>query len=106
MGWMWRKVFGLGGPFHATLSDRGWGWSIGLPFLRYGVGPSGAPYVSIGIPGTGLYFTKFLRRTLPRPNPSSSSTPPPASTTALSPPPSQLSANKRIVERFKSQSTP
>jgi hypothetical protein len=78
MGWMWRKVYGLGDPFHVTLSNRGWGLSIGLPFLRYGVGPSDTPYVSIGIPGTGLYFTKFLRRTLPRSNPLSSTPPAPS----------------------------
>jgi hypothetical protein len=45
MGWMWRRTFWLGGPFRATLSNRGWGWSIGLPFRRYGVGPSGSTYV-------------------------------------------------------------
>jgi hypothetical protein len=105
MGWMWRKTFGLGGPFHATLSNRGWGWSIGLPFLRYGVGPSGTPYVSIGIPGTGFYFTKFLRRSLPHPTPSGL-TPPPASTPAHLAPTSQQTANQKIIERLKSQSPP
>ena len=59
MPWIWRRVFRFG-PMRTTLSNRGWGWSFGLPFLRYGIGPSGARYVSIGIPGTGLYFTKFL----------------------------------------------
>lgn len=62
MGWRWRKTF-YAGPFRTTLSRRGWGWSFGLPFLRYGVGPTGRAYVSIGIPGTGLYFTKLLGRT-------------------------------------------
>jgi hypothetical protein len=105
MGWMWRKTFWLGGPFRATLSNRGWGWSIGLPFLRYGVGPSGTPYVSFRIPRTGLYFTKFLRRSLPYRKPSNA-TASPAGTTTHSAPTSQLSANQKIIEGLRNQSTP
>jgi hypothetical protein len=61
MVWLWRKVYQFG-PLRATVSNRGVGWSIGLRFLRFGVGPGGTCYVSIGVPGTGLYFTKLLGR--------------------------------------------
>src|SRR5262249_12087259 len=106
MPWLWRKVFRFG-PMRATLSNRGLGSSLGIPFLRYGIGPSGTRYVSIGIPGTGLYFTKFLGRgarsfkpllhtQLPQQNPSVTATPIP----------SHLSANQRIVEAYKNKGIP
>lgn len=34
--------------------------SWGIPGFRFGVSPSGRKYFSIGIPGTGLYFIKYL----------------------------------------------
>lgn len=34
--------------------------SWGVPGLRFGVSPSGRKYISFGIPGTGLYFIKYL----------------------------------------------
>lgn len=65
MGWRWRRVFGRG-PFRVTLSKGGVGWSVGVPGLRYGRSPNGQPYISIGIPGTGLYCIKYLRRSVTR----------------------------------------
>lgn len=59
--WRFRKVFGRG-PFRWTLSKRGVGWSWGIPGLRYGVSPSGQRYVSFSIPGTGLYWIKYLKQ--------------------------------------------
>ena len=61
MGWVFRKSFGRG-PFRWTLSKRGVGWSVGIPGLRYGVSPTGQRYVSVGIPNTGLYWTKHFGR--------------------------------------------
>jgi len=59
MGWRFRKIF-QSGPFRWTWTKKGLGWSIGLPGLRYGVSPNGSRYISFGIPGTGLYFIKYL----------------------------------------------
>jgi hypothetical protein len=59
MGWRFRKTFGRG-PFRWTLSKKGIGWSWGIPGLRTGVSPSGQRYVSVGIPGTGLYYIKYF----------------------------------------------
>lgn len=59
MSWIFRKVF-RAGPFRVTLSKAGVGMSWGIPGFRFGVSPSGRKYFSIGIPGTGLYFVKYL----------------------------------------------
>ena len=59
MAWRWRKVFGRG-PLRTTVSKKGVGFSFGIPGLRYGVSPDGRRYVSVGIPGTGLYWIKYL----------------------------------------------
>lgn len=67
MSWRFRKVFGRG-PFRWTLSKGGIGWSFGIPGLRYGVSPNGSRYISVGLPGTGLYWIKYLqqkRQTMP-----------------------------------------
>ncbi|MBM3379908.1 MAG: DUF4236 domain-containing protein [Betaproteobacteria bacterium] len=61
MGWRWRKTLGRG-PLRWTVSRRGIGWSFGVPGFRYGRSPSGCPYISIGLPGTGLYWIKYLGR--------------------------------------------
>jgi hypothetical protein len=76
--WRFRKVFGRG-PFRWTLSKRGIGWSWGIPGLRYGVSPSGQRYISFSIPGTGLYWIKYLKQ-----KPGSS--PPPAVLSPAPPP--------------------
>lgn len=62
MSWIFRKVF-RSGPFRTTLSKGGVGMSWGIPGFRFGVSPSGRKYFSIGIPGTGLYFIKYLDST-------------------------------------------
>ncbi|MBM3128292.1 MAG: DUF4236 domain-containing protein [Chloroflexi bacterium] len=59
MSWRFRKVFRRG-PIRWTLSKHGVGSSVGIPGLRYGVMANGQRYVSIGIPGTGLYWFKNL----------------------------------------------
>ena len=43
-----------------TLSARGVGWSVGVPGFRYGISASGRRYISIGIPGTGIYGIQYL----------------------------------------------
>lgn len=59
MGWRFRKIF-QSGPFRWTWTKKGVGWSIGIPGFRYGRSPNGCRYISFGIPGTGLYFIKYL----------------------------------------------
>jgi len=56
-----RKMFGRG-PLRFTLTKRGLGWRLGNRFVRYGVSPDGRRYISFGIPGTGLYWIKYLDR--------------------------------------------
>lgn len=59
MSWIFRKIFRFG-PFRTTLSKGGVGMSWGIPGFRVGISPTGRKYLSIGIPGTGLYFLKYL----------------------------------------------
>jgi hypothetical protein len=59
MRWRWRKTIGMG-PFRTTVCTRGVGWSVGIPGFRYGISPTGRRYISVGIPGTGLYGIQYL----------------------------------------------
>lgn len=56
MGLKWRKSMNIG-PVRANLSTRGVGWSINLGIFRLGLNAQGSMYFSVGIPGTGLYYT-------------------------------------------------
>lgn len=62
MSWRWTQRIRLGGGLRATLSQGGVGWSWGIPGLRFGISPRGQKWVSIGFPGLGLYFIKYLGR--------------------------------------------
>jgi hypothetical protein len=59
MGWRFRKQFGSGGV-RGSISKHGMGISWGIPGLRFGVSPTGRRFVSISIPGTGLYWIKYF----------------------------------------------
>lgn len=59
MGWRIGRTIRLG-PFRWNLSRRGVGVSWGFPGFRYGVNAYGRRYISIGIPGTGIHFYKYL----------------------------------------------
>jgi len=59
MGWRLRRSASFG-PFRLNLSRNGIGWSWGIPGLRYGRTATGRPYVSVGFPGLGLYWMKYL----------------------------------------------
>jgi hypothetical protein len=61
MGWRFRKIFSQG-PFRITWTGMGMGWSVGIPGFRYGVAANGRRYVSVGFPGTGLYYVHYLNR--------------------------------------------
>lgn len=61
MGWVFRKSFNKG-PLRTNISKRGVGFSIGPRGLRFGINPQGRLYFSIGIPGSGLYYIKYLSK--------------------------------------------
>lgn len=73
MPWRFRKVF-RAGPFRWWLCRSGIGYSWGIPGFRVGVAANGVRYLSIGIPGTGLYFIKYFSRSRPGFAPISSKT--------------------------------
>jgi hypothetical protein len=59
MGLRFRKIF-TSGPLRSTFTGKGMGWSIGVPGLRLGIAASGGLYITLGLPGSGFCFTKFL----------------------------------------------
>lgn len=59
MSWVFRRIFQFG-PIRGTVSKKGVGMSWGIRGFRIGISASGKKCVTIGIPGTGLYFTKYL----------------------------------------------
>ena len=61
MGFRFRKVFNAG-PMRTTWSGRGMGWNVGIPGFRYGIAANGRHYISVGFPGTGLYYIHYLNR--------------------------------------------
>jgi hypothetical protein len=75
------------GPFRTTLSTRGVGWSVGVPGFRYGISPTGRRYISVGIPGTGLYGIQYLTPEPPQTLQSQSVQPAISAPTVHTPPP-------------------
>jgi len=69
VAWRFRRAL-RAGWLRLNLSRGGIGWSVGPRFARLGVSANGRKYVSCGIPGTGLYFFRYLdygrTRHLPR----------------------------------------
>jgi len=59
MGFRYRKSLRLG-PVRINLGKRGIGTSIGVPGFRVTNSSNGRKYVTIGLPGTGLSWTKTL----------------------------------------------
>ncbi len=99
MGWRFHRSFKTG-PIRWNLSRRGVGASWGIPGFRVGMSADGKRYLSIGIPGTGLYYQHYFGRTrsgrasvnpnpypvpVPVPFSGGSSLPPPANTSVSSP---------------------
>ena len=56
MGLRWRKSINMG-QVRANVSNSGVGWSINLGLFRLGLSTQRKIYFSIGIPGTGFYYT-------------------------------------------------
>lgn len=101
MSWRWRRTLRQG-PFSINMSKSGIGWSINLGLFRYGVNPMGRKYISAGIPGTGLYYYKYLNSFgIKQPH---AYQPPTAVGGPLPPlanPAPQQSSNQRILDQIK-----
>lgn len=48
------------GLFRWTFSKRGVSTSVGIPGLRFGVSATGKRHITVGLPGTGIYWTNNL----------------------------------------------
>lgn len=59
MGFRFRKSLRLG-PARINLGKRGIGTSIGVPGFRVTNSSNGRKYLTLGLPGTGLSWTKTL----------------------------------------------
>jgi len=59
MSWRFRKYLNFG-LFRIGVSKNGLGFSFGIPGFRYGISSSGKKTLSIGLPDTGLYWSKSL----------------------------------------------
>jgi hypothetical protein len=57
MSWTFRKIFRFG-PIRTTLTKGGVRTSWGIPGFRVGVSANRRKYITLGSPGTGIYFTK------------------------------------------------
>ena len=62
LGFRWLQRFRLPLGFRSTISRGGVGYSWGIPGLRVGRSPSGRKWLSIGLPGTGLSFFKYISK--------------------------------------------
>lgn len=58
MGLNFRKRIRLGKFINLNLGKKGAGFSVGIPGARFSVNSQGRKQASIGIPGTGLSYTK------------------------------------------------
>lgn len=66
MGWRFYRRLRPVRFLNLNLSGSGVGWSIGIPGLRYGVDAFGRRYFTLGLPGTGIRYMKYLKtRALP-----------------------------------------
>jgi hypothetical protein len=62
MGWRFRKTFSFG-RIRWAATKKGLGYRVALPsfkWLRFGVSPEGRRYISLGVPGTGLYWIRYF----------------------------------------------
>ena len=89
MGWRFRRSFNMG-PIRWNLSRRGIGGSWGFPGFRVGVSADGRRYLSVGFPGTGLYYQRYFGRSTAR-KPGGGQTAPPNLGPAQTPDLSSLS---------------
>lgn len=62
MAFRLRKSINLGGGFRINISKSGVGYSWGVPGFRISNGADGRIRRSVGIPGTGIYWTEEIGR--------------------------------------------
>lgn len=58
MGFRFRKSINLGPGMKINFNKRSVGVSFGKKGMRYSVNSNGRSTASVGVPGTGLYYTK------------------------------------------------
>ena len=61
MSWRWYRRLRLFGGISANFSKTGVGWSWGFWGFRIGKSSNGRTWISIGIPGTGIRYFKYLK---------------------------------------------
>ena len=61
-GFRWLQRIRLPLGFRSTISRGGVGYIWGVPGFRVGRSPSGRKWVSLGLPGTGLSFFKYISK--------------------------------------------
>jgi hypothetical protein len=98
MGWRFHRTLRTG-PINWNLSKRGVGWSIGIPGLRYGRTPADIPYISIGIPQTGIYWIKYFN---PAASPISAKSSLPVTTISVQPAQPPSTDNQKLLYWKKS----
>lgn len=59
-GFRWVQRIRMPFGFRSSITRNGLGFSWGIPGLRFGVSPAGRKWMSIGFPGLGLYFFRYL----------------------------------------------
>jgi len=68
MGLRFRKSINLGNGARLNINKKSVGVSIGTKGARYSVNSDGRKTMSIGIPGTGVYWTKSSTKSKKRKN--------------------------------------
>lgn len=63
MGWRFRKSINLGKGVRLNLNKKSAGISFGTKGARYSINSDGRRTTTIGIPGTGLYWTDSRKNT-------------------------------------------
>lgn len=60
MGLSFRKSIKISDVIRLNLSKSGVGVSFGKKGLRYSISPKGRHTLTVGIPGTGIYYRKHI----------------------------------------------
>ena len=58
MGFRFRKSISIGKGLRLNLNKKSIGFSVGTKGMRFSINSKGRKTANVGIPGTGLYYTK------------------------------------------------
>lgn len=62
MGFQFRKQKKIGKYGRVNMSKSGLGFGVGNKWIRMTHSASGRKYITLNVPGTGLHFTKHLKK--------------------------------------------